>query len=52
MTKREWILAGLLASAGVLFTIGVAQFDTRAAWLVAAVLLGTWSWLVLAGEDE
>ena len=52
MPAREWILAVLLAVAGGLFVKGVAGFDGRVAWLVAAVLLGAWAWFVLAEVDD
>lgn len=40
---REALLALLLAAAGVLVVIGVAQWSTGAAWLVGGVLLAGWS---------
>lgn len=52
MTLRERILACLLVLAAGAFTIGIALYEVRAAWLVGAPLLAAWSWLVLAGDDE
>lgn len=43
---REQILAVLLALAAALIVIGVATFDDGAAFIIAGLLAGVWSWLV------
>jgi hypothetical protein len=45
---REQIMAGLLAVAAVLVVTGVAHFSDGGAFIVAGILLGLWSWFVLA----
>lgn len=48
---RDWILAALLASAGVLIVVGVAEWSAGFAWITGGVLLAGWSLLVFVVGD-
>ncbi len=47
---RELIFAVLLAAAGALIVLGFFDMYRPAGFVSAGVLLGGWSWLVLADE--
>lgn len=51
MSVREWMLACLLAAAGLLITFGAYSFDADLGFVVGGVLLAVWGWFVL-GEVE
>lgn len=48
MGAREWTFASLLLVAGGLIVAGVAGWSGSLALVVAGVLLGLWSWGILA----
>lgn len=52
MSERETTFAALLAVAGLSITAGAAWFSIGAGLVTAGVLLGLWSWLVLADDDD
>jgi hypothetical protein len=48
MSKREAILALLLAVAATMVVVGAAQLAEPVAWILGGLLLAVWSWLILA----
>lgn len=48
MTRSDIVLAGLLAVAGLLVAAGAATLHVGAGLIAGGVLLGCWSFLVLA----
>lgn len=49
---REQTLAVLLLVAAALIIAGVAKFSAGAAFIAAGLLLGLWSWLILAEVSD
>lgn len=52
MSLREWVLAGLLAVAGLLVVVGLFDLHDVAGFIGGGVLLAGWSWIVLAGDES
>lgn len=52
MSKREWVLAFLLAAAGACVVRGVAVLTVSGAWVAAGVLLAALAWLTLTDDRK
>jgi hypothetical protein len=52
VTVREWVLAVLLAVAGVSVVVGLSILSVAAGWIGGGVLGAGWCWLVLADDTR